>query len=121
MGAVIQGSECCKWRLIYAKFALKRSQKCELEIILLEVLYVCGDSLSAIECDDSSVLNQLHTRCNSPIEISYYSARNSPICYFCGAEDVQDKTDSDCYPACSQCSQTKTPVPKRRRAFKPKD
>ena len=49
VGTVIQCSECCKWRLIYAKFALKKSQKCQLETILLEVLYVCGDSLSAIE------------------------------------------------------------------------
>ena len=81
---------------------------------------MCGDSLSAIECDDSSVLNQIHTRanlsCSSTIEIPYYSAGNSPICYFCGAQN-----NTDCYPACVLCLQKEQPVPKRRRAFKPKD
>ena len=39
-----------------------------------------------VECDDYSVLDVIHTKtnlsCNSPIEIPYYSAGNTPICFF---------------------------------------
>ena len=41
--------------------------------------------------------------------------------YFCGAEDVQDNKLTDCYLACLLCLQKEQPVPKCRRAFKPKD
>ena len=71
---------------MYTKSTLKRNQKLELEKNLQEVLYVCGDSLADAECDDDSVLNVIHTKtnlsCNSPIEIPYYSAGNTPICFF---------------------------------------
>ncbi len=99
VGTVIQCSECSKWRLMYAKSALKKNQKSELEDILLEVLYMCGDILTEVEHDDDSVLNAIHLKtnlsCNSPIEISYYSAGNTfgrgfqranrrlPICMTC--------------------------------------
>ena len=57
------------------------NQKLELDNIVLEVL--CGDWFADVECVDDSVLNVIHTKtnllCNSPIEIPYYSAENSPI------------------------------------------
>ena len=58
---------------MYTKSALKRNQKSDLEKILLEVLYVCGDLFADVKCDDDSILNIIHTRanlsCNSSIEI----------------------------------------------------
>lgn len=112
---------------MYAQSALKRNQKSELEKILLEVLYVCGDSFADVECDDDdSVLHVIHTKanlsCGSPIEIPYYSAGNTPICFFCASEeDFKDQTDN--YPICMTCfSNGKRSPPKRtRRQFKPKD
>ncbi len=49
---------------MYTKSALKRNQKSDLEKILLEVLYVCGDSFADVECDDDFILNIIHTRAN---------------------------------------------------------
>ncbi len=125
VGTVVQCSECSKWRLMYAKSALKKNQKSELEDILLEVLYVCGDTLTEVEHDDDSVLNAIHLKtnlsCNSPIEIPYYSAGNTPICFFCGSEeDFKEQTEG--YPVCMTCfSGGKRPPAKRTRQFKPKD
>ncbi len=71
---------------MYTKSALKRNQKSDLEKILLEVLYVCGDLFADVKCDDDSILNIIHTRanlsCNSSIEIPYYSAGNTPSALF---------------------------------------
>ena len=70
---------------MYAKYALKKIRS-ELEDILLEVLYVCGDSLTEVEYDEDSVLNVIHLKtnlsCNSPIESPYYSAGNTPYAFF---------------------------------------
>ena len=90
-----------------------------------EVLYVCGDSLSAIECDDTPVLNVIYTRsnlsCSSPIEIPYFSAGHSPLCFFYGSEDVSDQANY--YPTCRVCTQNgQHPVARRKRAsYKPKN
>ena len=110
---------------MYAKSAQKKNQKSELEDILLEVLYVCGDTLTEVEHDDDSVLNAIHLRtnlsCNSPIEIPYYSAGNTPICFFCGSEeDFKEQTEG--YPICMTCfSGGKRPPAKRTQQFIPKD
>ena len=84
---------------MYTKSSLKLNQKSELEKILLEVLHVCGDSFADVECDDESVLNVMYTKtnlsCNSPIEIPYFSAGNTPICYFfVSEENFKEQTDS---------------------------
>ena len=126
VGTVIQCSECSKWRLMYTKSTLKKKQKLELEKNLQEVLYVCGDSLADAECDDDSVLNVIHTKtnlsCNSPIEIPYYSAGNTPICFFCASEEEDFKEQTECYPICETCHAGGKRSPARRtRQFKPKD
>ena len=64
---------------------------------------MCG--LAEVEYDDDSVLNahlKTNLSCNSPIEIPYHSAGNTPICFFCGSEeDFKDQTEG--YPICITC------------------
>lgn len=123
---VLQCDECSKWRLIYSKSALKVSQKSELESILLDISYVCGNTFSDIETDEDSVLNLVYVRanitCTCPIEIPYFSAGYEPICYYCGSENGLESEQSDCYPLCTACrSSGKKPTTKRtRQLFKSK-
>ena len=106
VGTVLQCEECSKWRLFYSKASLKKDQKLELERLLDNFSYVCGNLLLDIECDEESVLNSVFVKanlaCSNPIEIPYYSSGKDPICYFCGTEDdIVQKTDF--LPGCTAC------------------
>ena len=124
VGTVMQCCECSKWRLLYSKSVVKRNQKTELEILLEDIHYVCGNTLTEIDCDNA-ILDGIYARinlsCTTPIEIPYYSAGNDPICYFCGTEDgLRDQCDT--YPICILCfAEAKRPPLNRKRPFKPKN
>lgn len=85
---ILQCGECSKWRVIYSKFALKKVERVELENIFEDIEYTCGSIFSDIECHSNSVLRSVFVKrnltYNSPIEKPYYSADNTPICYYCG-------------------------------------
>lgn len=87
---VIQCGECLKWRVLYCKHSLRKEQKEELEREIDVLEYTCGSTFADIECDDESVLTSVFVKanltCNTPTEIPYYTAGNTPICYYCGSD-----------------------------------
>ena len=104
---------------MYAKRALKRHQKEELEKLLEDLEYTCGSVFEDIETDDDSVLRLVFAKanltCNSPTEIPYYGTGNDPICYHCGTENSL-RDDSTNYPVCEACLlEKKDLVPKRSK------
>ena len=62
---VLQCGECSKWRVLYAKRALKRHQKEELEKLLEDLEYTCGSVFEDIETDDDSVLRLVFAKAKS--------------------------------------------------------
>ena len=66
-----------------------------------------------------SVFVKQNLRCESPIEIPYYSAGNDPICYYCGGQN-ELSTNTDYYPLCTSCH-GKEQIHKRTRFFTPKN
>ena len=66
-----------KWRVLYAKHALKKDQKKELGNLMEDLEYTCG---SVFEAEDDSILRLFFVKtnltCNSLTEIPYYTAGN---------------------------------------------
>ena len=119
---VLQCSDCSKWRLLYAKQLLRLKQRQELERYLEELSYMCGSTFSDVECEEDNILKSVYVkqnlRCESPIEIPYYSAGNDPMCYYCGGQN-ELSTNPDYYPLCTSCH-GKEQIHKRTRFFTPK-
>ena len=95
----------------------------QLQRLLDNFSYVCGNLLLDIECDEESVLNSVFVKanlaCSNPIEIPYYSSGNDPICYFCGTEDdIVQKTDF--LPGCTACCTAGKKLVSKRKHYTPK-
>ena len=59
-----------------------------------------------MDCEEGHVLSLVHVRqnlqCRMPVEVPYYSAKYTPICYQCGRTEDLSK-DEQYYPVCAQC------------------
>ncbi|GBB99535.1 hypothetical protein RclHR1_03550015 [Rhizophagus clarus] len=82
---------CNKPRCIFSKNALSDEEKTSLEILLDNVIYICG---SPITPEMHDLYKKVYVRqkiyCNSPIEAVYYSCHRLKIeiiCFYCGDEN----------------------------------
>ncbi|GBB87230.1 hypothetical protein RclHR1_13680003 [Rhizophagus clarus] len=105
---------CNKPRCIFGKNALSDEEKTSLEILLDNVIYICG---SPITPEMHDLYEKVYVRqkiyCNSPIEAVYYSCRHLKteiICFYCGDEnellepdDNLKKKFTTIYPFCQIC------------------
>ena len=117
-----------KKRVLYAKKKLTKVKQVMLTSALDLLQYSCGGSIGCIEDDDendndsiySVVFVRKNLNCRSPIEIAYYSANYSNICFHhCGANNVGETTDY--YPICEDCAKNKKEKVKRQRNKNKKD
>ena len=109
---LLQCGECLKWRVLYSKHSLKKQQREELEILVENIEYSCGSVFTDIEGEEDSIQRSVFVKgnltCNAPIEIPYFTAGYTPICYYCGDDDGLQKGLK--YPVCLSCKgKTHTP------------
>ena len=82
---MLQCSECKLWRLIFSKYKLKKVERDQLEVLLINIMYTCGATLKVL--DLPAVYEFVHVRdpdCIDHIEKLYYSAGSIPImCILC--------------------------------------
>ena len=74
-------------------------------------MYSCGATLRELLPENFENVDVRDHDCFDPIEILYYSAKNDPICIYCGEE--QPFTIDGQYPQCTNC-EDKPPVFKRK-------
>ncbi|PKY53552.1 hypothetical protein RhiirA4_547713 [Rhizophagus irregularis] len=105
---------CSKPRCIFSKNMLSDNEKTSLEILLDNVIYICG---SPITPEAHNLYEKVYIRqkihCNSPIEAVYYSCRRLKteiICFYCGEKDGLLEPDDNLkkkfttiYPFCQTC------------------
>jgi len=105
---------CNKPRCIFSKNMLSDNEKISLEILLDNMIYICG---SPITLETHNLYEKVYIRqkihCNSPIEAVYYSCRRLKteiICYYCGEndellgpDDNLKKKFATIYPFCQTC------------------
>jgi hypothetical protein len=105
---------CNKPRCIFSKCALNDEEKTSLEILLDNVIYICG---SPITPETHNLYEKIYIKqkiyCNSPIEAVYYSCRRLKteiICFYCGdknellePDDNLKKKFTTIYPFCKIC------------------
>ena len=99
---VVQCDECNLWRVIFSKFKLKKEQRVQLQLLLDDFSYTCGSKLKDLQLPDEFTDVEIRDHdCFDPIEKLYYSAKNEPICVYCG--QTQPFTSDDQYPQCDSC------------------
>jgi hypothetical protein len=121
-GTVIQCTQCCKWRVLYSKYKLKKTQLDDLVRFTEEFHYTCGTFIqNAVFYDEEykSVYENVYVKsnlvCETNIEIPYYSSSADPICIYCGTEE-QLQLQAEKYPICQRCLSLKLlPIDKRMR------
>ena len=105
---------CNKPRCIFSKNALNDNEKTSLEILLDNVIYICG---SPIIPETHDFYEKIYIRqkihCSSPIEAVYYSCcrlKTEVICFYCGEKDGLLESDDSLkkkfatiYPFCQTC------------------
>ncbi|CAB4442447.1 unnamed protein product [Rhizophagus irregularis] len=105
---------CNKPRCIFSKNALNDKEKTSLEILLDNVIYICG---SPIAPETHNLYEKVYVRqkihCSSPIEAVYFSCRHLKteiICFYCGEKnellepnDSLKKKFTTIYPFCQTC------------------
>ncbi len=110
---MVQCSECGMWRIIFSRYKLRNEQRQYLQVILDDFMYSCGASLKDLNLTEE--YNDIEIRdhdCFDPIEKLYYSAKNQPICVYCGED--QPYTSDNSYPMCATCqSSGKSPISKK--------
>ena len=100
---IVQCVECNMWRIIFAKYKLSQHQRNYLQLILDDHMYTCGTSLSELNLPEEYNYVEIRDHdCYDPIERLYYSAKNEPICIYCG--ECQPYTSDNQYPQCDDCS-----------------
>ena len=110
---MVQCTECYSslWRLIFSKYKLQKEQRDYLRALLDDSMYSCGATLKELLPENFENVDVRDHDCFDPIEILYYSAKNDPICIYCGEE--QPFTIDGQYPQCTNC-EDKPPVFKRK-------
>ena len=100
---VVQCDECDKWCLLFSKRKLSGRERAQLEGIIADVSYSCGDLL--LPDTLKSVGTQSHN-CSDPNGKIHYSAyKDDLICIHCGSlNDLTVPVESDTfYSYCSDC------------------
>ena len=85
--------------------------------------YSCGSLFTELNDDNDSqdsesIYSVVYVRKNlnfqSPVEVTYYSAGYSDICYHCGSDDILNVGINDYYPIFAICVTAKKEKMKRR-------
>jgi len=91
------------WRLLFSRKKLSVRDKKQLQDILADIAYTCGDTLEELDLPDNlkSVVVRVHNCCD-PVEKIYYYLQ--PICNCCSSEDTETPDQEGYYPQCQECS-----------------
>lgn len=110
---MVQCSECKMWRLVFSQFKLDTNQRQELQSVLSDYDYSCGTSLKDLHLPENFKTVEIREHdCSDPIERLYYTAKYSPICVYCAAD--QPYTTENEYPQCASCND-KPPIYKKTK------
>lgn len=108
---MVQCTECDMWHIIFSKYKLTKEQRSFLQVTLEDYMYTCGSSLAELNLPEEYKDVEIRDHdCHDPIERLYYSAKNEPICIYCG--ENQPYTSDDHYPQCDNC-RDKPPLVKK--------
>ena len=100
---MVQCTECDMWRIIFSKFKLTPAQRNFLQVTLEDFMYTCGASLRELDLPEEFADVEIRDHdCYDIIEKLYYSAKNEPICIYCG--ELQPYTSEGHYPQCCNCT-----------------
>ena len=125
VGIVVNGFECKRPRLVYAKKKLKDDEKRAIKRLLNGYRFLCGSTFQEMAINEresgAAVLQKVFIRenisCVSNMETSYFSCRiYRKVCIYCGCGRSLIDDNSVDYPQCCACiKKSRIKIPKRKK------